>query len=134
MNVVDSSAWLEYFGDGPNASEFAEAIEAPEELAVPTLTLFEVFKRVCQLKDESTALETIGLMLQGNVVELSTGIALDAARLSLASGLAMADSIILATARSEGAVLWTQDAHFKGLEQVEFRERRESPGATEEPR
>ena len=49
MNVVDSSAWLEYFGDGPNAAIFAEAIESPGELAVPTLTLFEVFKRTRQL-------------------------------------------------------------------------------------
>ena len=30
MNVVDSSAWLEYLGDGPNASEFAAVIEDPD--------------------------------------------------------------------------------------------------------
>ena len=41
MNVVDSSAWLEYFGNGPNAGDFAAAIEAPQRLAAPTLTLFE---------------------------------------------------------------------------------------------
>ena len=50
MNVVDSSAWLEYLGEGPNASEFAQAIETPHELGVPTLTLFEVFKRTFELK------------------------------------------------------------------------------------
>jgi hypothetical protein len=27
MNVVDSSAWLEYFANGPNASFFAKPIE-----------------------------------------------------------------------------------------------------------
>lgn len=125
MNVVDSSAWLEYFGDGPNASDFAGAIEAADELAVPALTLFEVFKRTYQIKDEATALEAIGLMLQGHVVEPSTSLALDAARLSLETGLALADSIVLATARSQDAALWTQDAHFKGLENVEYREKRE---------
>lgn len=128
MNVVDSSAWLEYFGDGPNAAEFAIAIESPDSLLVPTLALFEVFKRTCQLKDESAALETAAVMLQGRVVELSSTLAFDAARLSLETGLAMADSIILATARAEGATLWTQDAHFEGLHRVEFRSKREAAG------
>jgi predicted nucleic acid-binding protein len=121
VNVVDSSAWLEYFGDGANASEFAHAIETPDSLAVPTLTLYEVFRRTYQLRGEAVALEALSVMLQGRVVELSAGLAVEAAKLSLEAGLAMADSIILATARSEDATLWTQDAHFEGLESVEFR-------------
>ena len=121
MNVADSSAWLEYFGDGENASEFAGAIESPETLVVPVLTLFEVFKRTCQIKDEASAFEAAAVMLQGRVADLTASLALDAARLSLETGLAMADSLILATARSEGATLWTQGAHFAGLQQVEYR-------------
>jgi len=128
VNVVDSSAWLEYFGDGTNAAVFAEAIESPGELAVPTLTLFEVFKRTRQLTDETTALKVIAVMLQGRVVELSATLAIDAARLSLEIGLAMTDAIILATVRAEDAVLWTQDSHFKGLENVEFHEKQEKLG------
>ena len=124
MNVVDSSAWLEYFGDGPNASEFAAAIEAPERLVVPALTVFEVFKRTSQIADEASALDAIAVMLQGDVVDLNAALSLDAARISLDTGLAMADSIILATARSREAVLWTQDAHFEGLSGVEFRPKR----------
>jgi predicted nucleic acid-binding protein len=124
VNVVDSSAWVEYFGDGPNASEFAEAIEAPEGLIVPTLTVFEVFKRTCQIADEASALDAIAVMLQGEVVDLNSALAVDAARISLDTGLAMADSIILATARSREAVLWTQDVHFEGLPGVQFRPRR----------
>lgn len=121
MNVVDSSAWLDYLGDGANASEFAKAIETPAALIVPTLTLFEVFKRTCQLTDEATALAAFATMLQAKVVDLSATLALDAARLSMETGLAMADSIILATARAYDAVLWTQDAHFDGMEKVECR-------------
>jgi len=121
MNVVDSSAWLEYFGDGPNATEFAEAIENVTDLVVPSLTLFEVFKRTHQISDETTALEAIALMMQGRLVDLTPALAVAAATLSLETGLAMADSIILATARAEGAVLWTQDSHFDGLDGVEFR-------------
>jgi len=121
VNVVDSSAWLEYFGDGPNAPEFAGAIESVDTLLVPTLTLFEVFKRTCVIADEATALDAMAVMLQGTVVELTSELAIEAARLSLDSGLAMADSIILATALSARATLWTQDAHFDGMEGVEFR-------------
>ena len=81
MNVVDSSAWLEYFADGPNASFFAEPIEDIEALVVPTLSLFEVFKRVLQQLDESTALQAAAVMQQGTVVDLEATIALNAARL-----------------------------------------------------
>jgi predicted nucleic acid-binding protein len=128
VNVVDSSAWLEYFGDGPNASDFAAAIEDPGELVVPTLVLFEVFKRTHQLKCEATALEALAIMLQGRMVELSATLAIDAVKLSLETGLAMADSIILATARAEDAVLWTQDAHFEGFERVEYRKKVKTVG------
>lgn len=124
MNVVDSSVWLEYFGDGPNASEFAAVIEDPDHLAVPTLTLFEVFKRTSQIADEAAAFDAVAVMMQGTVVELTASLSLDAARLSLESGLAMADAIILATARSSEAVVWTQDAHFDGMDGVEYRSKR----------
>jgi predicted nucleic acid-binding protein len=83
-----------------------------------------VFKRTSQIADETTALDAVGVMMQGTVVELSASLSLDAARLSLESGLAMADAIVLATARSHEAVLWTQDAHFDGMDHVEFRPRR----------
>ena len=94
MNVIDSSAWLEYFGDGPNATEFADAIESTDELVVPTLTLFEVFKRAHQIADETTALDAIAIMMQGRVTDLTPSLAIEAAKMSLETGLAMADSII----------------------------------------
>ena len=49
------------------------------------------------------------------------------AELSAQSGLPMAESIILATARARGAVHWTQDADFERMEGVEYRAAR--PGA-----
>jgi toxin FitB len=115
MNVVDSSGWLEYFAGGPNAAVFAKPIEATASLLVPTLSLFEVFKRVCQQRDEDDALRAIAVMEQGRVVELDRATAIEAARLSLLHGIAMADSVMLATAQRHGAILWTQDADFDGL-------------------
>lgn len=124
MNVVDSSGWLEYLADGPNASFFAPAIERSGDLLVPTLSIFEVFKRVLGQCDESQALQAIALMHQGQVVELTASLALDAARLSRSARLPMADSIMLATARAHGATLWTQDSDFEGLPDVHFQQAR----------
>jgi predicted nucleic acid-binding protein len=115
MNVVDSSAWLEYFADGPNAAAFAKPIEATRSLIVPTLSLFEVFKRVAQQRGEDEALRAVAVMEQGRVVDLDRATALAAGRLSMDHGLAMADSVMLAAAQRHGAVLWTQDADFDGL-------------------
>ena len=124
MNVVDSSAWLEYLANGSNAGFFAKAIEDTQQLIVPTLSLFEVFKRVLEQRGEGDALQAVAVMRQGMVVDLDTPIALQAAKLSLEYRLPMADSIILATARSYDATLWTQDADFKDLLGVQYRARR----------
>ena len=121
MNVVDSSAWLEYFADGPNADFFAPAIEATEELIVPTICLLEVFKRVCQQRGEGPALQVVAVMQQGKVVDLDSAMALVAAKIGAEAKLALADSVVLATARSAEATLWTQDADFEGLPGVKFR-------------
>ena len=121
MNVVDSSAWLKYFANGSNASFFAPAIERMEELLVPSLALYEVFKRVLQQRNEGQALQAVAVMQQGTVVDLDARLALVATRISLERRLPMADSVILATARVHGATVWTQDADFKGLPGVQFR-------------
>ncbi len=121
MNVVDSSAWLEYFADGPNAHFFAKPIEDTAQLVVPSVSLYEVFKRVLQQRDESQALQAVAVMHQGTAVDLSSTLALSSARLSVEYGLPMADSIMLATARAFGATLWTQDVDFEGIEGVKYR-------------
>ena len=120
MNVVDSSAWLEYFADGSNAKRFSAAIENTDELIVPAICAFEVFNRVLQQRTEGEALKAIALMQQGQVVGLDLPLALSAAKLSAELRLPMADSIILATARSHQAILWTQDADFSGLAGVRY--------------
>lgn len=121
MNVVDSSAWLEYFANGPSASFFAPAIEDVARLVVPSLTLYEVFKRVLQQRSEGEALQVVAAMQQGWVVDLTSALALSAARVSLQHRIPLADSVILATAQAHGAVLWTQDADFEGFPGVRFR-------------
>ena len=120
MNVVDSSAWLEYFADGPNAAVFAEPLGDVTRRVVPAITVYEVFKVVCRQRGEDAALQATALMQQGMIVELSASLAMVAAKTSLELGLAMADSIILATARQHDAQLWTQDEHFRNVAGVRF--------------
>ena len=120
MNLVDSSGWLEYFADGRNARFFAPALEDTENLIVSTINIYEVFKRILQQWGEDAALQAVALMHQAGVVDVTSPIAMDAVKLSTELKLPMADSIVLATARAYGAILWTQDADFEGLPDVKF--------------
>jgi toxin FitB len=120
VNVVDSSGWLEYFADGANADRFAAPLSNSAELLVPSITLYEVFKVVCRQWGEDAALQAVAMMQQGRIIELSSAIALLAAKLSLDVKIPMADSIILATAQIHDAVLWTQDDDFEGLPGVRY--------------
>ncbi|MEK7404469.1 MAG: type II toxin-antitoxin system VapC family toxin [Acidobacteriota bacterium] len=120
MNVVDSSGWLEYFANGPNANFFAPPIEDTDKLVVPTIAVLEVFKRVLQQRGESDALQAAALMQLGRLINLDLPIALLAAKLGCDLKLPLADSVILASARVHGAVLWTQDEDFKGIAGVKY--------------
>ena len=120
MNVVDSSGWLEFFADGVNAEQFAQPLSDLEKLIVPSISVFEVFRVVCCQRGEEQALQAAALMQHGKIVELSSSLALYAAKLSIELKLPMADSIILATARLHEATLWTQDNDFEGIDGVRY--------------
>lgn len=124
MNVVDSCGWLEYFADGPNASRFAEPIEDTDTLLVPTICIYEIFRRLLQQRNRSDALEAVAAMGQATIVPLTDSLAMEAASLGCELKLPMADSVVLATARAFDATLWTQDAHFESMPGVRFFKRR----------
>ena len=120
MNLVDSSAWLEYFAAGPQSTHFTAAIEDVEHLVVPTIVLLEVTRRVMQQRGEDEALQIAAMLHQGTIVDLDDGIALNAAQLGIAHKLPLADSIIYATAKQYGATVWTLDADFARLAGVRY--------------
>ncbi len=124
MNLVDSCGWLEYFADGPNTKFFAAPLEDISNLIVPTICILEVFKRILQQRGEDAALQAVAIMQQGHIVELSTSIALAAAKSGFKFDLPLADGVILATAQMYNAIIWTQDADFKDLEGVKYTEKR----------
>ena len=118
--LVDSSGWIEYFTDGPNASSFAAAIEQPETLVVPSISLLEVYRWMLRCHGEGPAIQAIALMRQGREIPLNAALALQAAQLGLEWKLPLADSVMLATARVHQATLLTQDADFRGVPGVHF--------------
>jgi predicted nucleic acid-binding protein len=120
MNIVDSSGWLEYFADGPKASSFEKPLQDLENLIVPTICLFEVFKVVLRERSESDALQAIALMKQGKVADLTAEIALEAAKISHDHKIPMADSIVLATALNWDGTIWTQDSDFEKFSRVKY--------------
>ena len=120
MNIVDSSGWLEYLADGPKASSFEKPLQDLENLIVPTICLFEVFKVVLRERSESDALQAIALMKQGKVVDLTAEIALEGAKISHDHKIPMADSIVLATALNWDGTVWTQDSDFEKFSGVKY--------------
>ncbi len=120
MNIVDSSGWLAYFADEPNAEHFLTPLNDAASLVVPTVTIYEVFKVVLRESNENDALQAAVAMQKGTVVDLTATLAIAASKLSLEHNLPMADSIILATAKEFNALLWTQDSNLKNINDVKY--------------
>jgi len=120
MNIVDSSGWLAYFADEPNAKHFLTPLNDSDSLIVPTVTIYEVFKVVLRESSENEALQAVVAMGKGMVVDLSASMAVAAAKISLEYKIPMAGSIILATAKEFEATIWTQDSDFKNIEGVRY--------------
>ena len=120
MNIVDSSGWLAYFADEPNAKHFITPLKDTASLVIPSVTIYEVFKVVLRETSENEALQAAAAMQKGRVVDLTAMLAIAASKLSLEHGIPMADSIILATAKAFDAVIWTQDSDFKNIAGVKY--------------
>ena len=123
MNIIDSSLWLEYFADTEAGDIISEIMENTNELIVPTIIIYEVFKKLLFERSEDDAIFAVAHMRQGKIVELNDELALFAAKIGKDYKLPMADSIIYATNVNFKSVLWTQDKHFIGLESVNYFEK-----------
>jgi len=120
MNVVDSSAWLEYLAGTKNGELFSKQIENTDKLVVPVITIYEVFKKILTESNEENALKIAAHMRLGKVIEVNLSISLEAAKFGKQLKLPMADALICATARQYDCTIWTQDEHFKGLDGVRY--------------
>ena len=120
MNVLDSSCWLEVIENSSIGIRVAPIVEDKENLIVPTIVLYEVFKKTTAMKGLDYAKGFLPAMLSGNVIPLNIGLSIHAAQISRDYKLPTADSIIYATAQKHDAILWTTDQHFDGLPNVRY--------------
>ena len=123
MNIIDSSFWLEYFAGTKAGDIVSDIVENIDELIIPTITIYEVFKKILLERNEDDALLAVGHMKQGKVIDLTEELSLSAAKISIKYKLPMADSIIYATNIRYNCILWTQDQHFSGLYSVNYFEK-----------
>ena len=120
MSLVDSVGWIEFFTDGPLAGAYAKHLQKPEDVVVPTVVLYEVYKKIKSQKGEDSALVAMATMQNTRVVPLTADLSLSAADASLNYKLAMADAIVYASAIQEGVRLVTSDRDLKDLPQVVY--------------
>ena len=120
MNLVDTSGWLEYFSESENSFNYEKVIAQVDKLIVPSVVIYEVFKKITIEFDENKALIAIAHMKMAKVVDLTETIAIYAAKISIEKKIPMADSIIFATAEIYDATIYTQDQHFSALPNVRY--------------
>jgi len=113
--LVDSSGWIEYLAGRPRADAFAPYIQGDEPLVTSTIQVHEIYKVVRRDVGEERAIESVAALRSTTIIPLDESLALEAADASLEHGLAMADAIILATARRQRAEIVTGRADFEGL-------------------
>jgi predicted nucleic acid-binding protein len=131
MNIVDSSCWLEYLSGSKVGDLVTVPIEDLQSLIVPSITLYEVFKKILNEKDEGSALLAVAHMKQGKVIDLDSGLAIYSAQVGKEYKLALADSIIYACTMRYNCILWTQDKHFKDLSNVKYFEKAQAKNKKE---
>jgi len=122
LAIVDSSGWVEYMGSGPKADSFARYLNFPEYLLLPSVIVFEVYKKVSREHGKNLADNFLSQAFAfGNrLIALDLELSILAARTSLDNHLPMVDAIIYATAQHHNAQLVTSDAHFANLPGVVF--------------
>jgi toxin FitB len=108
--VVDSSGWVEYLGGGPQADSFAKYLENPETLFLPTIVVYEVYKKMLReaTHEQAERFFSTAFGFQEREIVLDVSLAAMAAKTSLAMNLLMADAIIYATAQFHHAELITR--------------------------
>ncbi len=114
MTLVDSSCWIELLTDGRHADKIDEII-SQEEVVVPTVVLYEVYRQLIKKIDAEEALLAVTQLEEMKVVPLDSELSLYAAELSLKHKLGTADAVIYATALNHQAEVITCDNDFRLL-------------------
>ena len=120
LNCIDTSAWIEITHDGPNAAKFSKLLTKSETIITSTISIYEISRYTARVADEEASADFIRFIQQYAIAPVTTEVAELAAALAPKHKLAMADSLIYATALIHKATLWTQDADFEDLPHVKY--------------
>lgn len=120
---IDSWAWIDYFQNTLSGRKSAQFIESEAVLFCTPITLFEVYHAILKKGTESTAKEHITRIrsyFKTVIEELDDELIFSAAKIKKEEGLALADALLLATARRHGAKVVTGDPDFKKFGETIF--------------
>ena len=120
MVIVDSCGWLEWFTDGRLADKYQRYLADQDNLLVPAIILYEVYKILKREVSEEKALLAVGYMKNSPIIPLDETLALAAADIALQESLAMADAIIVAVSRSHNCTIISSDSDLKNQTNVKF--------------
>ena len=122
MIGIDSYGWIERFTNGPKAHQYNRIIDKvrPDEIVTSVVVLYEVYRKIKQVKGEELALEAVAVLNQTKIVPVDQTLSLEASDYSLSRGLHFADALIYATSRHFAAELYTSDEDLKGSKDVVF--------------
>ena len=120
MIIVDSCGWLEWFTDGELANKYRQYLADRENLLMPAIILYEVYKILKREVNEEKALLAVGYMKNAPVIPLDETLALSAADIALQESLGMADAIIVATSRLYNCTIISSDSDLKNQPNVSF--------------
>ncbi len=125
MIVIDTSGWLEYFTGGPNSNIFSTAIKNNPKIIIPTIILYDLWKKISREKGEDKVIEVVAQLKRFDIISLDESLSISVAKISNEFKIPMADSIIYGTAKKYNATLWAQDPDFKDFENVKYIEKRD---------
>ncbi len=113
--LIDTCGWIEWLINGVLLDKFTPYFKQPDNIIVPTVVQYELYKWVCREQNETEANKIITITKQSQVIPLDTSLALLAAKLASQHQLSVADALIYATAQFKEAELITSDNHFSNL-------------------
>jgi len=123
MIIVDSCGWLEWFTDGALADNYKQYLADSDNILVPAIVLYEVYKVLKRGAGEEKALLAAGYMRSSRLIPFDDTLALAAADIALQKNLAMADAIIVAVSKAHNCRIISSDADLKDLDNVDYIEK-----------
>ncbi|MCB9026335.1 MAG: type II toxin-antitoxin system VapC family toxin [Bdellovibrionaceae bacterium] len=118
IKVVDSSCWIEVFANGPLAKKCQKEINSLKSIAVPSLVIYEVYRRIKLSSSDESGLSVTSYLSQFDVKPLTRQVALLAVDLFFQYNLGTADNLILTHTHEISAELITLGNDFRGLPRV----------------